>query len=112
MNCLICNTPLTGTNTPLFGATSSDGQKVCTKCHKTVALKLPITSIKKATAEQIRIEYEMYTDKKNNEVQSLENLKAKIREINPTASNKKEVKELLKILMNDEVIENVNTGYL
>lgn len=112
MNCFICNTELKSMNTPLFGATSSDGQKVCTKCHRKLALKIPSVKIKTHTAEQIVIEYNQKLEQNAIAQQPLNELKEKIAKLNPSVSNKKEVKELLNILMDNEEIEKVDSGFL
>lgn len=112
MNCFICGTELKSMNTPMFGATSSNGQKVCTKCHRNLAIKIPSVKFKKNTAEQIKFEYNNVLEQKAIAQQPLNYLKEKIAKLNPSASNKKEVKELLNILMDNEEIERVDTGYL
>jgi len=119
MNCFICNAELKSLNTPLFGATTIDNQKVCTKCHRNLALKVPDIKYGKSSAEEIKSKYDAYlikkeadNIKKENDNKPLNDLKQKIAKINPNVIHKREIKELLNILTSNEVVENVVSGYL
>jgi len=120
MNCFICNTELKGMNTPLFGATTTiDNQKVCTKCHRNLALKVPNIKYGKSSAEEIKSKYDAYLKKKESEnIQKeiankpLNDLKQKISKINPSIAHKREIKELLNILTPNEIVEKADSGYL
>jgi len=113
MNCFICNTELKSLNTPLFGATTTiDNQKVCTKCHRNLALKIPNIKYGKSSSEEIKSKYDAYLKKKESDNKPLNDLKQKISKINPSIVHKREIKELLNILTPNEIVEKADSGYL
>ncbi len=117
-NCIVCETELKSLNTPLFGNKTKDGGKLCTKCSRNLGLKggteiMNLTNkIKRYSTEEFLVELENLQTKKEAKNQPLNDLKSKIEKLNPAVVNKREVKELLTILMDGEEIEKIDSGML
>lgn len=137
-NCIACNKALGMLNTPMFrkGLTKDYGI-ICTSCHMSLAMnKATHISNKvnqftnqeviealdqiKATKEQIKSDkkeafeqkVEQFKTQKATSEERLKEIKAVISKLNPSVINKREVAELPSILMADENIEKLNSGYL
>jgi len=117
-NCITCETTLGTMNTPLFGGKTNDGGRICTKCSRNLGLKggievMKLTNdIKKYSTEDFKSELTRLNEKKIEDNKPLNDLKEKIRKLNPGLTEKREVKELLTILMEDENIEKIDSGFL
>lgn len=116
-NCIVCSTELKSLNTPLFGNKTNDGGKICTKCSRKLALKGAeiarlSNKIKRHSTSEFLKELEKLQTEKDLKNQPLNELKEKIKKLNPSVVNKREVKELLTILMAGEEIEKIDSGML
>lgn len=126
-HCITCNKKLGFLNTPMFNkGQTSEGGTICTSCHMALATKgfTDIASkLKQYKNEEVieaiqkinKSKEELKTGKKIAQEKSNEKLqiiKAKIQSLNPGLVSKREVAELPSILMEDEIIEKVNNGFL
>ena len=137
-NCIACEKSLGMLNTPMFSkGQTKDGNTICTSCHMSLAMnnyshisnkvknysnEEIIEAIKqiKSTKEQIKTDKKEAFDRKVEEHKNklasdnikLVEIKNTISKLNPSLVNKREVSELPTILMNDEIIEKVNSGIL
>lgn len=107
MNCLLCDKELG----LLWAGNTTDGKKVCLKCNKIVAFDLKM-NLKKNSSDSIKEKYIQFVENKEIKDKPLNDIIERVEKLNPSASTKKEVKELPKILMDNEDIERVDTGYL
>lgn len=117
-NCITCEVELKSLNTPLFGNKTKDGGRICTKCSRNLGLKggteiMKLTNkIKRYTTTEFLTELERLQAEKDAQNQPLNELKEKIKKLNPSVVNKREVKELPTILMDGEEIEKIDSGML
>lgn len=120
MNCFLCEAEMNSFNTPMFGGTTINGEKACTKCVRKIAWNKPELKFKKLTATEIIEALREDNDKveelngvsgeKAKELSPLDMLKDKVHAINPRVAKKREVKDLLDVLMENEEIMKAETG--
>ncbi len=137
-NCIACNKSLGMLNTPMFSkGQTKDFGTICTSCHMSLAMNSfshisnkvkqysnqeVIDAIQQinSTKDQIKSDkkeaFERKVEEHKNQISSnnerLQVIKSTISKLNPTVLNKREVAELPSILMEDENIEKINSGFL
>ncbi|MFV5685890.1 PH domain-containing protein [Flavobacterium sp. GB2R13] len=137
-NCIACNKRLGMLNTPMFSkGQTKDSGTICTSCHMSLAMNnashisnkmkqftnqevietlQQINSTKEQIKSDKKEEFERKVEQHKNQISSnnerLQKIKLTISKLNPTVVNKIEVSELPTILMEDENIEKINSGFL
>lgn len=125
-NCIVCNEVLVKSNTPLFGKKKTkDLGELCLSCINKLTSKKPrvYKYLHEYDNEKILVFFrgidvnkERRDENKKQEKQAqnnrLQEIRNTISKLNSSASFKREVSELPSILMSNEIIEKVDTGFL
>lgn len=118
-NCIACNKSLGMLNTPMFSkGQTKDFGTICTSCHMSLAMNSfshISNKVKQYSNQEVidAIQQINSTKGKNSSNNDrLQIIKSTISKLNPTVLNKREVTELPSILMEDENIEKINSGFL
>lgn len=137
-NCIACNKSLGMLNTPMFSkGQTKDSGTICTSCHMSLAMngfshvsnkmkqftnQEVVEALQQINATKVQIKndkkeaFDRKVEQHKNQISSnnerLQAIKSTISKLNPTVLNKREVSELPSILMNDENIEKINSGFL
>ncbi|MGV8995139.1 MAG: PH domain-containing protein [Flavobacterium sp.] len=137
-NCIACSKSLGLLNTPMFGkGLTKEYGTICTSCPMSLGMNNFSHIAKKVSQftnqeiieavqqinflkEQVKIDkkedFERQVNDQKNQIiinnERLQIIKSTISKLNSTVINKREVAELPFILMEDEVIEKINTGFL